>query len=206
MMVLVVLLGLTGCSLLPGQSGILPGVSGGGATLVLTSNEVGWVEVQASGIPANGGYRIVWGDCFYPNGSIRPEGYSDCPATGTYGHWYASPAVYAASLVDSTGQVVDTIRVPVDRVQHYLELLSRDGYTVTVRAHGQGDQIYTVFWGDTSGTTVVTLCPDGIVRGAVLSHTYAWSGSYTLSMHRNGDRLYPIDSTRDFFTVQITPG
>ncbi len=202
---LVVLLAMTGCSLLPGQSGILPDTSGAGPSLRLVSSEVGWAEVEVSGVTSGyGDYRIVWGDCFGVDGNIRPEGYSNCPASGMYGHWYGSPAVYAASLVDSIGQVVDAVRVPVDRVQHYLEFVSLEGHVVTVRAYGVGGQTYSIFWGDTSGTTVTTVSPDGTVRGVVVSHTYALRGSYALSMHKDGDRLYPIDSTRQFFTVAIT--
>lgn len=174
-----------------------------GASVQLTSVDVGWVEVNVSG--AVGGFRIHWGD------SYDRESYSDVGGPGVYTHWFPRPGRYAVALLNGE-TVVATVAVPVPKVQHHLEFLSQNGRELTVRYYGQKDTYYYIHWGavdihTTPGPQMANSFPDGVTvvgngspLGSELVHYYYVGNTYDVTMCLLGDLP---SNARKFFSVVV---
>jgi len=181
----VVVMGLVaGCSLvdLVGGSSRDAYSANGQYLRVTEENGDGWVEVALSG-----GGVIHWGDSF-EDGS-----YTTTPTSGTFGHYYNRPGVYAIRLM-SHDDVLDTAVAAVPHVGGHLELVRIDGSTVGVEWYGPqpdkgSDEYQWIVWGDTSMTTVAH--NEDWTWGLTRSHTYAAPGTYEVGIRGEIERGDP---------------
>jgi len=175
MIVMIVLLALTGCTLPTANTRIKP-------QLEIVDEDQGWVKVRITDVPS-AGYMLHWGDV--------DTGYGVCavyPEQEIYEHFYQEvpgprlgeqiPTDYDITLVDEQGRPVAQAPVHVDSVHCHLSLVSMEGREVTVRYWGRFGIDYSIDWGDGS-TTHITVGPTAT---GLETHTYNAPGTFFLSM------------------------
>jgi len=153
------------------------GLPGGSNSLELVSEQVGWVELQV-----NEAGTLHWGD-----------GYDDCHfcevSPGVYTHYYTRPACYLVSL-ERQGKLPVELCMPITRVCGHLELVSIEGYTVTVKHWGLPGKLYCIDWGEDGyaeednweGSQMTISVDEYYAKGQVRTHTYCQPGSYTIGL------------------------